>query len=89
MNKKMQNILIDIFPLIVEVNFTTKYKIDFDIQPCFNTDQIWYQVSDNDNDFGHTRTTWWNKEAQFKKDMAKFKKELQQILKRNKSEVAL
>ena len=35
MNDEMQEILIDIFPLIVEVNFNTEYRANINIQPTF------------------------------------------------------
>lgn len=84
MNKEMQQILIDIFPLIVEVNFNTKYRIMWDIQPTFADHyQIWYGVFDNDNDFGHMKTVFWNRENKFKQEMAEFKNELEEILGRD------
>ncbi len=81
MNKELQQILIDIFPLVVEVNFNTEYKVYFSIQPCWDSlYQVWYQVTDHRSEFGHTETAFWLREDEFKIKMAEFKNELLEIL---------
>jgi hypothetical protein len=84
MNQEMQQILIDIFPLIVEVNFNTEYRVNFNIQPTFDDYyQIWYQVSLNPCGFNHTHAAFWDDESKFKQRMAEFKNKLLKILGRD------
>jgi macrodomain Ter protein organizer (MatP/YcbG family) len=93
MNEEMQQILVDIFPLIVEVNFNTEYRANIDIQPCFDSDyQVWYRLGKYEHRYIHSKTAFWNDElnsrkrsikTDFKQRMAEFKKELLKILGRD------
>lgn len=84
MNKEMQKILIDIFPLIVEVNFNTDYRANINIQPTFeNFYQVWYQVTNDNDHYKYTRTAFWDNEPEFRDRIAYFKNELLKILGRD------